>query len=64
MRGAAVIEFLMKEYGTQLPYSYLREPRTGRNCALDKALRECRIRLPREWSNPNASSSDPYAQIS
>ncbi len=32
---------VVKEYGTQLPLSYLRETRPGKNCALNKALREC-----------------------
>jgi glycosyltransferase involved in cell wall biosynthesis len=31
---------VMKEYETQLPLSYLREPRPGKSCALNKALRE------------------------
>ena len=32
---------VVKEYGTRLPLSYLREPRPGKNCALNKALRDC-----------------------
>ena len=32
---------VVKEYEAQLPLSYLREPRPGKNCALNKALREC-----------------------
>jgi glycosyltransferase involved in cell wall biosynthesis len=32
---------VVKEYETRLPLSYLREPRPGKSCALNKALREC-----------------------
>ena len=32
---------VVKEYRTQLPLSYLREPRPGKSRALNKALREC-----------------------
>jgi glycosyltransferase involved in cell wall biosynthesis len=35
---------VVKEYGTQLPLSYLKEPRPGKNCALNKALRECDLK--------------------
>ncbi len=34
---------VVKEYGTRLPLSYLREPRPGKSCALNKALRECAL---------------------
>jgi glycosyltransferase involved in cell wall biosynthesis len=32
---------VVKEHETQLPLSYLNEPRPGKSCALNKALREC-----------------------
>jgi glycosyltransferase involved in cell wall biosynthesis len=32
---------VVEEYGTRLPLSYLMEPRPGKSCALNKALREC-----------------------
>lgn len=35
---------VVKEYGAQLPISYLREARPGKNCALNKALRECSLK--------------------
>jgi glycosyltransferase involved in cell wall biosynthesis len=35
---------VMKEYGARLPLSYLREPRPGKSCALNKALRECALK--------------------
>src|SRR5438876_1377819 len=35
---------VVKEYETQLPLSYLKEPRPGKNCALNKALRECDLK--------------------
>jgi glycosyltransferase involved in cell wall biosynthesis len=35
---------IVKEYGTRLPLSYLRESRPGKNCALNKALRECALK--------------------
>jgi glycosyltransferase involved in cell wall biosynthesis len=34
---------VVKEYEIRLPVSYLREPRPGKNCALNKALRECTL---------------------
>lgn len=35
---------VVKEYETRLPISYLREQRPGKNCALNKALRECSLK--------------------
>jgi glycosyltransferase involved in cell wall biosynthesis len=35
---------VVKEYEAQLPISYLREPHPGKNCALNKALRECPLK--------------------
>jgi Predicted glycosyltransferases len=35
---------VVKEYGARLPLTYLREPRPGKSCALNKALRECALR--------------------
>jgi len=35
---------VVKECGTRLPLSYLREPRPGKSCALNKALRECALK--------------------
>ena len=35
---------VVKDYGEQLPLSLLKEPRQGKNCALNKALRECALK--------------------
>jgi glycosyltransferase involved in cell wall biosynthesis len=35
---------VVNEYGRRLPLSYLREPRPGKSCALNKALRECALK--------------------
>ncbi len=35
---------VVKEYQTRLPVCYLREPRPGKSCALNKALRECALK--------------------
>ena len=35
---------VVKKYKAQLPLSYLKEPRPGKSCALNKALRECRLK--------------------
>jgi len=35
---------VVKEYGTRLPLSYLKETRPGKSCALNKALRECALK--------------------
>jgi L-malate glycosyltransferase len=35
---------VVKEYETRLPLSYLREPRLGKSCALNKALQECALK--------------------
>jgi glycosyltransferase involved in cell wall biosynthesis len=35
---------VVKEYGTRLPLSYLREQRPGKSCALNRALRECALK--------------------
>jgi GT2 family glycosyltransferase len=35
---------VVKEYRAKLPVSYLRETRPGKNCALNKALRECELK--------------------
>ena len=32
------------EYAAKLPLSYLKEPRPGKNCALNRALRECELK--------------------
>ena len=32
------------EYAAKLPLSYLKEVRPGKNCALNKALRECELK--------------------
>ena len=32
------------EYAAKLPLSYLKETRPGKNCALNKALRECELK--------------------
>ncbi|PYJ44694.1 MAG: glycosyl transferase, partial [Verrucomicrobia bacterium] len=35
---------VVKQYKTRLPLSYLKEPRPGKSCALNKALRECPLK--------------------
>jgi glycosyltransferase involved in cell wall biosynthesis len=35
---------VVNKYLTQLPLFYLREPRSGKSCALNKALRECPLK--------------------
>jgi glycosyltransferase involved in cell wall biosynthesis len=35
---------VLGEYEARLPLTFLKEPRLGKNCALNKALRECRTR--------------------
>jgi len=35
---------VVNKYLTQLPLCYLREPRPGKSCALNKALRECALK--------------------
>src|SRR5205807_9259674 len=35
---------VVKENETRLPLCYLREPRPGKSCALNKALRECALK--------------------
>src|SRR5437763_6446241 len=35
---------VVKEYAAKLPLSYLKEVRPGKNCALNKALRECELK--------------------